>query len=175
MPELYSYVIHHKGQPCVVDNKLVLSKCKPTLNSKKMVGIRYSAKEYDWVIATLGKNYDKKYFERRFFSKYGDNARFFLVYAMKVTDEPDKEKTREKPLKSIWFFMPKEPIILPKRYRKIVSLGRHHRHIIDDKLVRSLEAWIGKRMQRNSKSSEYEYPNNSCAKDAKIQTLIENM
>jgi len=67
MPDLYSYIIHHEGQPYINGNRLVLDKCKPTLKAKHMRGIRYSAKKNDWVIATLGKNYDKKQDNRRFF------------------------------------------------------------------------------------------------------------
>lgn len=155
MPELYSYIIDHKGQPCIADSNLVLDKCKPRPNTKKMRGIRYGAKKDDWVIATLGKNYDKKYHDGSFFSKHGENARFFLVYAMKITKKPSDIKTKTKALTSDYFFIPSEPVCLPEKFHKMVSLCRQHKHLTsktDGEMIRSFDKWIEE--QRNAIKSE---------------------
>jgi len=166
MSELYSYIIDHTGQPCITNRKLVLSECKPSLDSKNLkkkrwIGIRYGAKKGDWVIATLGKNYDVECFGGELFSNHGKNPRFFLVYAMKVTIEPDSKNTIRKPLKSSHFFIPKRPMPIPESYHEMASRGRQYRHLKytdDAKLIDAFESWIEGKMHKYPKSTKFNCP-----------------
>jgi len=133
MPEieqtLFSYVIDHPGDPIINKRGIFfgVQNCKQPMRPSVSCG--------DWVIATLGKNFDAA-----FSKKKGRNYSKYLVYAMRV-----KKKGVTNILWSNeyrWFA--EKPVKLPKQFWGFIKKGRAFKCIKKPEKVADFEKWVQK-------------------------------
>lgn len=137
MKKISSYAIDHAGDPAFRDKKLVLGvkNCKETMRPK--------INEGDWVIATLGKNFEINA-NFYFFKKALKNYNKYLVYAMKVCKK-DRNLVYSK-----YYFFPKQPVLLPKKFWGLVKQGSGHKHCDDARIISEFENWVRAEKKRKA-------------------------